>query len=194
MRSLTAPIFRHLILVLPLLLLPSVLLAAGAEKSTGQQIWDLFWRVANFVILVGVLIYFTRKPIANAIRNSIDSVKKLLKDAEETKVEAEARMKEAEAKLAGVDKEISDLIASARKEGEAERERILKEAAEALEKLKGETSLAIEQELKKARDILKREAADAAVALAEEILTRKITPEDQSKFVEEYLQKLEADQ
>jgi F-type H+-transporting ATPase subunit b len=190
----TVTILKFALLALLIMILPSIVLASGDEVSVGKQIWDLFWRIANFVILAGVLLYFTRKPIANAIKNSIESVKKLMKDAEESRRDSEARMKEAEEKLAGVDREISDLLASARKEGEAERERILAEAAEALEKLKAENSVAIALELKKAKDILKKEAANAAVALAEEILSRKITPEDQTKFVDDYLEKLEAKQ
>jgi F-type H+-transporting ATPase subunit b len=190
----TVTILKFALLALLIMILPSIVLASGDEASVGKQIWDLFWRIANFVILAGVLLYFTRKPIANAIKNSIESVKKLMKDAEESRRDSEARMKEAEEKLAGVDREISDLLASARKEGEAERERILAEAAEALEKLKAENSVAIALELKKAKDILKKEAANAAVALAEEILSRKITPEDQTKFVDDYLEKLEAKQ
>ena len=194
MRTYTRTVLKYVLLMLPLVILPSIALASGAEKTTGQQIWDLFWRVANFAILAGLLFYYTRKPIAGAIKNSIESVRTLLKEAKESRKDSEARMKEAEEKLAGVDKEISALLASARKEGESERERILAEVSDALEKLKAETSMAIEMELKKAKDILKRETADAAVALAEEILSKKITPEDQSKFVTEYLEKLEASQ
>ena len=194
MRPFFRIVFTRTLQVLPLVIIPSIVLASGSEESTGKQVWDLFWRIANFAILAGLLFYYTRKPIANAIKNSIESVKTLMKEASESRLSSEARMKEAEEKLAGVDKEISDLLASARKEGEAERERILAEAAEALEKLKAETSLAIELELKKAKDILKRDTADAAVALAEEILSKNITDEDQSKFVAEYLEKLEANQ
>jgi F-type H+-transporting ATPase subunit b len=187
-------VFTRALQVLPLMILPSIVLASGGEEAGWRPIWDLIWRIVNFSILAGVLFYFTRKPIANAIRNSIEAVKTLLREALESRQASEARMKEAEEKLAGVDKEISELLASARKESEAERERILAEASEALEKLKAETAVAIEQELKKAKDILKRETADAAVALAEEILSKNITDEDQSKFVSEYLEKLEANQ
>ena len=150
-------------------------------------------RVLNFAILAGVLIYFTRKPIVNAIRSSIESVRNLLREAEDSRRASEARMKEAEEKLAGVDREVHELLETARKEGEAERERILGEASQALEKLKAEAATAIELELKKAQDILKKEAAEAAVALAEEIISNNVTPEDQTRFVTEYLEKLEAD-
>lgn len=194
MRTDSRAVLNNVLLALLLLTLPSIALASGAEKSSGQQLWDLFWRVANFTILAGVLFYYTRKPIANAIRNSIDAVKKLMKDAEESRKDSEARMREAEEKLAGVDKEINDLLAAARREGEAERERILSEAAGALEKLKAEAAVAIDLELKKAQDILRKETADAAVTLAEEIIGKNVTPEDQARFVTEYLGKLEAKQ
>ncbi len=194
MRSFSRAVFTCILLVLPFLVLPSVVLASGGEGGGWRPVWDLIWRIVNFAILAGVLFYYARKPAVNAIRNSIESVKTLLKEARESRKASEARMKEAEEKLAGVDKEISELLESARKEGEAERERILAEAAKALEKLKAETALAIEQELKKAKDILRMEAADAAVALAEEVISRNITPEDQARFVTEYLEKLEANQ
>ncbi len=194
MRLFLRTAFTCTLRVLPLLVVPSIALASGGEEGGWRPIWDLGWRIVNFAILAGVLFHFTRKPAVNAIRNSIEAVKTLLKEARESRKTAEARMKEAEEKLAGVDKEISKLMATARKEGEAERERVLAEAAEALEKLKRESVLAIEQELKKAKDILQRETANAAVALAEEIISKNITSEDQAKFVAEYLDKLEANQ
>lgn len=183
------------------LLLPAIVLAAEhgeeVDKVFGaipRDVWDLVLRIINFVVLAGVLIYYLRKPIANAIRNSIETVRTLLREAEESRIASEAHMKEAEEKLAGVDKEIKDLLTAARKEGEAERERILSEAAHALDKLKAEAAMAIELELKKAQDILRKEAAEAAVNLAEEIISKQVTPEDQARFVTEYLEKLEAKQ
>ena len=188
---------RIILRVLPLLILPSLALAAGSEGGeggSGRALWDLAMRILNFAILAGAIFYFARKPIVSGLKNSIESIKTLLKEAEESRQASEARMKEAEEKLAGVDKEASDLLTAARSEGEAERERILSEASQALEKLKDEAALAIELELKKAQDTLRRETADAAVALAEEIISKNITPEDQAKFITEYLEKLEANQ
>lgn len=186
--------FTWTLRILPILVLPSIVLAAGSEEASWRPVWDLVWRIVNFLILAGLIFHFARKPIVGALRNSIESVRNLLKEAEESRQASEARMKEAEDKLAGVDKEVSDLLAAARSEGIAERERILLEASQALEKLKGEAALAIELELKKAQDTLRKETAAVAVTLAEEIIRKKITPEDQVKFVTEYLEKLEANQ
>jgi F-type H+-transporting ATPase subunit b len=189
------------LLILPVIVLPAIVLASGTGSETTyifgiirRDVWDLILRIANFAVLVGVLFYYARKPVVSAIRNSIESVRTLLQDAEESRQTSEARMKEAEDKLAGVDKEISDLLSAARKEGEVERERILSDASRALEKLKAEGAIAIEQELKKAQDILRKEAADIAVDLAEEIIAKNVTSEDQTRFINEYLEKLEANQ
>jgi len=86
--------------VLPLLVVPSIALASGGEEGGWRPIWDLGWRIINFAILAGVLFYFARKPAVNAIRNSIEAVRTLLKEARESRKTAEARMKEAEEKLA----------------------------------------------------------------------------------------------
>jgi len=160
----------------------------------GGPVFDVLMRTVNFVILVGVLVYFTRKPIVDGIRNSIESVRKMLMDAEESRLAAEARMKEAEERLARIDSEVTELLEAARKEGETERERILAETAEAVEKIRRETSLSMEQEVKKSREILKRDATEAAVALAEKIIKEKVTPEDHRRFIADYLEKLEANQ
>jgi len=198
MRILKRPfITGSFLLLLSLFLLPALVLASESGYVFGtirRDVWDLILRIINFVVLVGVLVYFVRKPLVGAIRNSIESVRKLLKEAEESRKASEAHMKESEEKLAGIDKEINDLLEAARREGEAERERILSEASIAVEKLKAEAAMAIDLELKKAQDVLRKEAADAAVALAEEIIGKNVTPEDQARFVTEYLEKLEVKQ
>ncbi len=103
---------KQLAMILAVTLLPALAIASGAEggEGGGKAIYDLAMRVLNFAILVGVLLYFVKKPAVEAIRNSIESVRKMIDEAETARKEAEARMKEAEDRLAGVDKEIEELI------------------------------------------------------------------------------------
>lgn len=174
------------------LAVPSICLAAAGGEGGGKAVFDLVMRIVNFLILVALLAHFARKPVGNAIRQSIESVRKMLREAEESRVNAEAGLKEAEKRLARVDQEVAELLESARREGEMERERILAEAAGAVEKIRREMALATDQELKKSRETLKAAAAEAAVALAEEIIREKVSLEDQRRFISEYLEKLEA--
>jgi F-type H+-transporting ATPase subunit b len=163
----------------------------------GEQpppIYDTIMRFWNFAILLAALIYFVRKPVVDGIRGSIESVRDMLAEAEESRKEAEARMKEAEDRLAGIEQEITDLVTHAKEESEVEKDRILAEAAESVERLKKEAAATIEQELKKSQDLLKKEVASMAVTLAEEMIEKNVGKEDQARFVNEYLEKLEVSQ
>jgi F-type H+-transporting ATPase subunit b len=51
-------------------------------------------------------------------------------------------------------------------------------------------ALSIEQETKKATQELRKEVAEQATQMAEELIRKEITPTDQNKLVEEYLQKV----
>ncbi len=182
-------------IVLAAVLLPAAVFAAAGEGSTtGRQLYDLVMRIINFVILFGVLIYFLRKPARNFIENSVETIRKLITDADETQKIAEAKMKEAEEKLAGLSREIDELMEHAREESEAEKARVLSEAEEAVEKLKREASQAIQQELKKSQEELRNEVAEIAVTIAREIIQENIQEKDHTRFIAEYLEKLEGSQ
>ena len=187
---------RSFLLTASLLAIPALSLAAGAEGAEGSGDWraiyDLVMRFLNFAILMGILVYFARKPVVEGIKGSIESVRTLINDAETSRKQAEVRMKEAEDRLAAVDQEMEALIQTARTESEVEKKRILEEAEGAVERLKKEARLSIQQELKKSQEILRKEVAETAVAIAEEIIREKITPEDHQRFVDEYLDNLEA--
>jgi F-type H+-transporting ATPase subunit b len=182
-------------IVLAAVLLPAAVFAAAGEGSTtGRQLYDLVMRIINFAILFGVLIYFLRKPARSFIENSLQTIRKLITDAEETRKIAEANMKEAEEKLAGLSREIEELMEHAREESEAEKARVLSEAEEAVERLKREASQAIQQELKKSQEELRNEVAEIAVTIAREIIQENIQEKDHTRFIAEYLEKLEVSQ
>ncbi len=185
--------FTMTLLMFTAVALPVAVFAAEAEGGhTGRQLYDLAMRIINFLILVGALIYFTRKPLRSFIENSIESIRKLLKDAESTKSEAEAKMKEAEEKLKGLSREVDQIMAQARSESQAEKARITEEAEAAAVKLREEATRSIQQELKKSQETLRNEAAQIALELAREIIRENITEADHKRFVAEYLEKLEA--
>ncbi len=155
-------------------------------------VYDLVMRIVNFTVLLGVLIYFVRKPVVEGMRSSIESVRKMIIDAEEARKQAETKLKETEERLAKVDEETEALLATAQKESEVEKERILAEAEKVVQRLKGEARVFIEQELKKAQDLLRKEVAGSAMDLAEQIIRDNVKPEDQKRYIVEYLEKLEA--
>lgn len=67
---------------LSLFLLPQFVLAS-AESESPWSAWMLFWRVVNTAALVGLLIYFARKPLSSFFSERKTQISKDLKDAQE---------------------------------------------------------------------------------------------------------------
>ena len=75
-------------------------------------------------------------------------------------------------------------------EGEAEKEKIIQKAEMVAARIKEMAALSIDQEIKRSTQELKKEVAEQATQMAEELIRKEITPTDQNKLVEEYLQKV----
>jgi len=176
-----------------MLLLPTVTLAAGGgdhQVDSGVILKDFIWRCINFAVLVGLLVYFVRKPIRNALHNRRAEIEKTLADAAAARDAAEARAKEYQEKLAKAAAEIESIYAAIRREGELERDKILASAREMAAKIELEADAKAASAVARARLELRAEAARLAVQLAEELLAKNVTAADQKRLVDEYMQKV----
>jgi F-type H+-transporting ATPase subunit b len=176
-----------------MLLLPTVTLAAGGsdhQVDSGVILKDFLWRCINFAVLIGLLVYFVRKPIRNALQNRRAEIEKTLADAAAARDAAEARAKEYQEKLAKAAAEIESIYAAIRREGELERDKILASAREMAAKIELEADAKAASAVARARLELRAEAARLAVQLAEELLAKNVTAADQKRLVDEYMQKV----
>lgn len=175
-----------------------VLLAVTAYASGGGEhhadsgvlLKDFLYRCLNFGLTFALLAYFLTKPIRKGMADRREGIEKALKDAVEAKEQAEAKFAEYDAKLAKATEEIDQIYEEIRKEGELERERILANAREMADKIKAEAEKAADSEVERACTALRQESARLAVQIAEEILNKNFTAEDQSRLVNEYMQKV----
>lgn len=140
--------------------------AAGAEESPWSA-WMLFWRVVNTAALIGLLIYFLRKPMANFFSERKAQISKDLEEAKEQRDKAETLLAEYKQKLAGMEKELEKLRAEMRKSADAESAKIMANADKISASMVEAAKLAAEQEVRKARATLKNEAVAMAVQMAE---------------------------
>lgn len=163
--------------------------AAHADK--GAQLKDLGWRVLNFVVLLGILWYALKKAdVKGSLANRQAQIEKDLKDAQEGKAAAEAKLADYRSRLEQATKEIDELQAAIIREGEQEKERIIAEARIAAQKIAAQAAQSAEQETVKARAELRAEAARLAVEIATGKLTGAIQKADHDRFVGEYLDKV----
>ncbi|MDA8428075.1 MAG: ATP synthase F0 subunit B [Geobacteraceae bacterium] len=157
----------------------------------GAQLKDLGWRVLNFAVLLGILVFALKKAdVKGSLAARQAQIEKDLKDAQEGRAAAEAKLAEYTGKLDQATKEIDDLQAAIIREGEQEKERIIAEARIAAQKIAAQAVQSAEQETVKARAELRAEAARLAVDIATGKLTGAIQKADHDRFVGEYLDKV----
>jgi F-type H+-transporting ATPase subunit b len=173
--------------------------AGGAEHSghaTGHaggaaQLKDFGWRVLNFAVLIGIVVWALKKAdVKGSLASRQADIEKSLKDAEAARNAAEAKLREYGVKLDQAAKEIDELHAAIIREGEQEKNRIIAEATIAAKKIVAQAALSAEQETVKARNELRAEAARLAVEIATGKLTGAIQKNDHDRFVGEYLDKV----
>lgn len=160
----------------------------GAEAK-GWVATDTY-RVMNFAVLAIGLFLIARKPVARAFDSRIKGIKEQLSELEAKKQEAEKTLAKYNEKLALLDKEAERIVSEYIEQGKNAKKKILEEAAVAAEKLEEQAKRTIAHEFKSAKMKLKEEIAAEALLKAEELVKNRITPEDQDKLVDEYLDKV----
>jgi F-type H+-transporting ATPase subunit b len=181
---------RSLWRVALLLLVAGAAQASGGAKDEGSQLSEFIWQALNLALLLGVLVYFGRKPIQNffferrmGIQEGLDSSARLLD-------EAETRLTEWQTRLAELDGEIEEIRSTTHRLAEAERERILADARASAERVRRDSAAAVEQEVRRARTVLRGEASDLAVELAERLLRETVNDADRDRLVDEFVERV----
>jgi F-type H+-transporting ATPase subunit b len=163
----------------------------GDPAAKGWVATDTY-RVINFGILAAALFFILRKPASQALNSRISGIKEQLEELEMKKQEAEKELAQHKEKLALLDKEAEKFVEEYIRQGNEAKARILKEAELMAEKLETKAKRNIEHEFKQARNQLQTEIIEQALAKAEKEIIEKISSEDQTRLVDEYLEKVVA--
>jgi len=164
--------------------------SGGEEGGAGAIFKDYLWKIINFGILFFVLYKFGKKPLQAFLKQRTELIEKGLKDAKEAKELAQKALAEVEERLKVKDKEIEEIVSSARESGEKEKARLIEEGSRMKEKILAQAKTNIDYEVKRAKETIMAEAATIAVELAEKKLKEKLTKEEQLKLLEESLTKI----
>lgn len=166
-------------------------IAFGAGGGEGGPTWvatDTF-RVINFVVLAGALIYLLKKPITQALNGRIEGVREQLETLEAKKKEAEKQLETYNQKLSQMDQEAKKILANYIQQGEETKARLIEQAKMAAEKLEVQAQRNIEHHFQLAKLKLQSELIEKALVKAEAIIKDGISDKDQERLVEEYLDK-----
>jgi F-type H+-transporting ATPase subunit b len=172
----------------------AISLALGSEGGgggeEGSRLWELVWRIVNFIILAAILYKLSADKIRKYFSERSSDIAKLLDDVDKAKKETEAKYAEYQNKIADVEKEIGEIRNLLVGEIEKEKSRIIEEGKIASEKIIVQAKESAQHEVEKAREDLKEAVAEMACKMASDIITEKITADDQKRIVDEYLDKV----
>jgi len=163
----------------------------GGHAGGGAQLKDFIWRVIDFAVLAGIIIWaLVKQNVKGGLKARQDAIETTLREAAEARDAAERKLKEYTAKLESANREIDELSATIKTDAEAEKVRIIAEANAMADKIREQAQQTAVQEVQKARTLLRQEAARLAVELAEKKIRENITKSDQDRLVGDYLSKV----
>lgn len=169
------------------LLAPDSALAAGAEGDRWGFLLTV-GRIFNLALVIGVLVWVARKPLAGFFSARSRSIRDQLAEAQQAREEAEARLQEIQARMSRLDDELQEIKEAAERDAEEEYRRLIAEAERDAEKIIERARREIEGMTRAAHIELRSHAADLAVELAEKQIRRQITEQDRralfARFVE----------
>ena len=158
-------------------------------KNEGRE---LLYKIINVSLLVGVLAYFLRKPMAEFFAQRSASIRQGLEDGRKALEASQAQLKTVERKLQHLEEEIAAFKASASREMEAERQRMKLAAAEEAEKIIQAARAQTEVAVRAARLELKTYTAEQAVQLAEQMIRQRLDEAGRRKLVHDFLAGVES--
>jgi F-type H+-transporting ATPase subunit b len=163
---------------------------AEAPHGSAHPIRDLTAKLLNFGILVGVLVYFLKAPIAGYLSGRSAQIRQDLITAAEMRRMATAQLEAIQRRLGELPAELTALKSRGEEDVRAEEIRIAETARVERERLLEQTRREIAMRLRIARRELTEHAAQLAVQVAHERIQRTITPEDQLRLVDRYTTQL----
>jgi F-type H+-transporting ATPase subunit b len=162
----------------------------GGSEAFSETATTIF-KWINFAIVAGGIIWVFAKVLPPKFRENAESISSAITKATAAKAEAERQLREAENKLANLQKEVAELRTIAEQESAAEVERIRAATQSDIQKIGLAAKGEIEAAERAARLELKALAAKLAVDGAESLLVKQLTPQAQESLVSAFVKSLE---
>jgi F-type H+-transporting ATPase subunit b len=164
--------------------------AEEAANPAAERATEIF-KWINFAIVAGLVLWVFGKLLPPVFSRNSDVISSAITKATAAKNEADRQLREAETKLANLEKEVVELRAIADRESIVEVERIRKATQLEAQKVSVAAKLEIEAAERAARLELKALAAKLAVDGAESLLAKQLTPQAQESLVSAFVKSLD---
>jgi F-type H+-transporting ATPase subunit b len=170
--------------------LPQESPAAPQSTEAGESDSMIWWKWANFALLMAGLGYLVGKYVPPLFRKQSDDIRSALAEAAKIKEEAAAYAAGVEARLGHLQNEIQRLREGAHAEMVAESERIRLETEHHVQRIREQSTQEIELMTRAAKADLRKYAAELAIGLAEERIRFRMDSQTQEQLAHEFLHDL----
>ena len=183
-------LFAVSVLFVPLFLVASAHAAEESGNAAAERAAEIF-KWINFAIVATVIVWLFGKVLPPMFRKNAESISSAITKATEAKAAADAQLREAETKLANLQREVAELRAFAEREAAAEVARIRAATQSDLQKIAAAAKAEIEAAERAARLELKAFAAKLAVDGAESLLAKQLNAQAQESLISNFVKSLE---
>jgi F-type H+-transporting ATPase subunit b len=165
--------------------------AAEEGGSAANETATEIFKWINFAIVAGLIVWVFGKLLPPMFRKNAENIASAITKATAAKAAADAQLREAETKLANLQKEVAELRTFAERESAAETERIRALTQSDAQKIAAAAKAEIEAAERAARLELKALAAKLAVDGAESLLVKQLTAQAQEALISNFVKSLE---
>ena len=165
--------------------------AAEEGGNTATERATEIFKWINFAIVAGVIVWVFGKLLPPVFQKRAEAISSAITKATSVKAVADAQLREAETRLANLQKEVAELRAYAEKEAAAEVERLRAATQTDIQKIAAAAKAEMEAAERAARLELKAMAANLAVDGAESLLAKQLTPKAQESLISNFVKSLE---
>jgi F-type H+-transporting ATPase subunit b len=171
------------------LVLPGWAIAAEGEGGR-SELWLGIGKLANLILVIAVLVWVLRKPLAAFFAGRTEAIREQLAEAQRARVEAETKLAEIEASMSSLDQELQQIKETAEKEAWDEYQRLMAAAEQDAAKTLDRARREIEGMTRAAQIELKEHAASLSIQLATEKIRSEMTDEDRHRLLERFVAKV----
>jgi F-type H+-transporting ATPase subunit b len=165
------------------------LLADGEliDPNLAQCIWILV-----LFLVVAIVLYKTAwKNVLVGLRAREDRIRQDIADAEAARVKAEQTLRQYDARLAGAEEKVREIIDRAAVDAEKIATGMRMKAQQEAEVVKEQATKEIEAAKQTALTEIYTQTADLATSIAEKIIRRKLNPDDQRDLVNQGIEEFQ---
>ncbi len=138
--------------------------------------------IFNFFLLIGLLIYFTKKPIKEALKKRKEEMEAQINKYKNEKEEAQAKLKEYETRLSGLDLEIAEIKMNYEKTSKLREEALIKKNEADIKKLETNYERELETRMQLLHNELKSELMENAINLSKELITENFVKDSKAEI------------